>query len=153
MQLRPTVDFTDLNIGVGVDSANSCVVRTGVTVNPRPPGPDVGITMNGPELTQNLWFSEGTGLSQNRYQLAVDNVGTATSANNGLTVTVDLPAGVSYRGFTTSGLTNANQVLLQRGRPAGDLHPAQRDLRHRAACRRRRRSRCSSMSPHRRHRR
>ena len=107
VQLRPTVDFTDLTIGVGVDSANSFVGRTSATVNPRPPGPDVGITMNGPELTQSLWFTEGTGLSQNRYQFAVDNVGTATSANNGLTATVDLPNGITYRGFTTSGLTNA----------------------------------------------
>ena len=107
VQLRPTVDFTDLTVGVGVDSAGSFVGRTSATVNPRPPGPDVGLAMNGPETTQNLWFSEGIGLSQNRYQFAVDNVGTATSASNGLTVTVDLPAGVSYRGFTTSGLTNA----------------------------------------------
>ena len=109
VQLRPTTDFTDLTVGVGVDSANSGVARTAATVNPRPPGPDVGITMNGPELTQNLWFTEGTGLSQNRYQFAVDNVGTATSASNGLTATVELPAGISYAGFTTSGLTNANR--------------------------------------------
>lgn len=109
VQLRPTVDFTDLTIRAGVDSANSTVGRTSATVNPRPPGPDVGLAMNGPELTQNLWFSEGVGLSQNRYQFAVDNLGTATSANGGLTVTVDLPSGVTYRGFTTSGLTNANR--------------------------------------------
>ena len=109
VQLRPTVDFTDLTVRVGVDSANSTVGRTTTTFNPRPPGPDVGIVMNGPELTQNLWFSEGAGLSQNRYQFAVDNLGTATSANGGLTATVELPAGVTYRGFTTSGLTNANR--------------------------------------------
>jgi hypothetical protein len=107
VRLRPVVDFTDLTIGVGVDSANSGVFRTSATVNPRPPGPDVGLTMNGPELTENLFFTEGTGLGPNRYDFAVDNVGTATSANNGLTVTVDLPAGVTYRGFTTSGLTAA----------------------------------------------
>lgn len=109
VQLRPTVDFTDLTIGVAVDSANSRVSRTSATVNPRPPGPDVGLSMNGPELTQSLWFTEGTGIAANRYQFAVDNLGTATSANNGLTVTVDLPDGVTYRGFTTSGLTNANR--------------------------------------------
>lgn len=109
VQLRPTVDFTNLTIGVGVDSANSGVGRTSVTVDPRPPGPDVGLSMNGPELTSNLWLAEGTGLSQNRYQFAVDNVGTATSANGGLTVTVELPSGVTYSGFTTSGLTNPNR--------------------------------------------
>lgn len=109
VQLRPTVDFTNLTVGVGVDSANSGVARTNATFDPRPPGPDVGLTMNGPETTQSLWFTEGTGLSQNLYQFAVDNVGTATSANNGLTATVNLPAGITYRGFTTSGLTNANR--------------------------------------------
>jgi hypothetical protein len=109
VQLRPTVDFTDLTIGVGVDSANSVVARTSATVNPRPPGPDVGLVMNGPERTQSLWFAEGVGVAQNRYQFAVDNVGTASSANNGLTVTAELPDGVTYRGFTTSGLTNANR--------------------------------------------
>lgn len=109
VQLRPTVDFTDLTVGVGVDSAGSAVGRTSATVNPRPPGPDVGLAMNGPERTQSLWFAEGAGVAQNRYQFAVDNVGTASSANGGLTVTVDLPNGVTYRGFTTSGLTNANR--------------------------------------------
>ena len=109
VQLRPTVDFTNLTVGVGVDSASSWVSRTSATFDPRPPGPDVGLTMNGPEATQSLWFTEGTGLSENRYQFAVDNVGTATSANNGLTATVNLPVGVTYRGFTTSGLTAANR--------------------------------------------
>lgn len=109
VQLRPTVDFTDLAIGVGVSSANSGTARTSTTVNPRPPGPDVGLAMNGPELTQSLWLVEGVGVAQNRYQFAVDNVGTATSANGGLSVTVELPAGVTYRGFTTSGLTAANR--------------------------------------------
>lgn len=109
VQLRPTVDFTDVTVGVAVDSANSGVSRTSATFDPRPPGPDVGITMNGPEETPELWFAEGAGVAQNRYQLAVDNVGTATSANNGLTVTVELPSGITYRGFTTSGLTAPNR--------------------------------------------
>jgi hypothetical protein len=109
VQLRPTVDFTNVTVGVAVDSPNSWVSSTSATFDPRPPGPDVGLTMNGPEATQSLWFTEGTGLSQNRYQFAVDNVGTATSANNGLTATVNLPVGVTYRGFTTSGLTAANR--------------------------------------------
>lgn len=109
VRLRPTVDFTDLTVGVRVDSANSGTAPVSTTFNPRPPGPDVGVTMNGPELTQSLWLTEGTGIGSNRYQLAVDNVGTASSANGGLTATVELPAGVTYRGFTTSGLTSANR--------------------------------------------
>ena len=109
VQLRPIVDFSNEQINVRVDSANSGSAAVSATVDPRPPGPDVGITMNGPEMTSSLWFSEGVGLAQNRYQLAVDNVGTATSANGGLTATVNLPAGVTYRGFTTSGLTAANR--------------------------------------------
>lgn len=109
VQLRPIVDFSNEKISVTVDSANSVPAAVSTTVDPRPPGPDVGITMNGPEQTQNLWFTEGAGLSQNRYQVAVDNVGTATSANGGLTATVNLPAGITYRGFTTSGLTAANR--------------------------------------------
>lgn len=99
VRLQPTVDFTDLTIAAAVDSANSGVRRVSATVNPRPPGPDVGLTMSGPEVTEDLWFAEGTGLARNRYQLAVDNVGTATSAGN-VAVTIDLPAGVSYRGVT-----------------------------------------------------
>lgn len=109
VQLRPIVDFSNEQIAVRVDSANSGSAAVSATVDPRPPGPDVGITMNGPETTPSLWFAEGVGLAQNRYQLAVDNVGTATSANGGLTATVNLPAGITYRGFTTSGLTAANR--------------------------------------------
>lgn len=109
VRLRPTVDFTDLTVGVRVDSANSGPTPVSATFDPRPPGPDVGISMNGPELTQNLWLTEGTGIGQNRYQVAIDNVGTATSANGGLTATVELPDGVTYRSFTTSGLTAANR--------------------------------------------
>lgn len=109
VRLRPTVDFTDLTVGVRVDSANSGTAPVSTTFSPRPPGPDVGITMNGPELTQSLWLTEGTGIGSNRYQAAVDNVGTASSANGGLTATVELPNGVTYRGFTTSGLTAANR--------------------------------------------
>ncbi|MCB1256627.1 MAG: hypothetical protein KDB26_05940 [Microthrixaceae bacterium] len=109
VRLRPTVDFSPQTISVGVDAPNSGVATLSTILDPRPPGPDVGITMNGPELTSGLWFTEGTGISSNRYQVAVDNVGTATSANSGLTATVNLPAGVTYTGFTTSGLTNANR--------------------------------------------
>lgn len=107
VRLQPEVAFTPMNISVAVDAGNSGVRRESVQIDARPPGPDVGITLAGPELTSSLWFAEGTGNNNNEYSIEVDNVGTVTSAP--VTVTLELPAGITYRSFTTSGLTNANR--------------------------------------------
>ena len=60
--------------------------------------------MNGAELTPNLFFREGTGISANQYNFAIDNVGTARSASP--TVTVSLPgkAGRKVRDLVTDTL-------------------------------------------------
>ena len=107
IRVQPTVAFTPLTVRATLDAGNASPQSTTSTLEAKPPGPDVGITLNGPEKTPNLFFTEGTGLSQNRYDMAVDNVGTATSSSP--TVVLNLPAGVSYRGFTTSGLTAPNR--------------------------------------------
>ena len=107
IRVVPNVSFTPLTVAATVDAGNMLPTPTTTTFDARPPGPDVGLTLTGAEQTSNLFFSEGTGLSANQYNLAVDNVGTATSASP--TVTLNLPTGVSYRGFTTSGLTAATR--------------------------------------------
>jgi hypothetical protein len=118
LNVRPTVEFTDLNVRATVDSALAGTGAAQATFSPFPPGPDVGLTMVGPDSTPALWFTEGVGLSQNQYQFTVDNVGTATSASNGLNVQLVLPAGITYRGFTTSGFTTGTRFTCSN---AGNL--------------------------------
>ena len=110
LRVRATTPGVPLTVSATVGSANSASQSTDTTINASPPGPEVGLTMNGAELTPNLYFREGTGLSANQYNFAVDNVGTATSASP--TVTVTLPEGVTYRGFTNPTLQLGNNRFI-----------------------------------------
>ena len=110
LRVRATTPGVPLTVSATVGSANSASRSTDTTINASPPGPEVGLTMNGAELTPNLYFREGTGLSANQYSFAVDNVGTATSASP--TVTVTLPEGVSYRGFTNPTIQQGNNRFI-----------------------------------------
>ena len=98
LRVRATTPGVPLTVSAVLGSANSVTRSASTTFNASPPGPEVGLTMNGAELTPNLFFREGTGISANQYNFAIDNVGTARSASP--TVTVSLPEGITYRGFT-----------------------------------------------------
>jgi hypothetical protein len=105
IRVRAEASFTPLTIGVALSSANSNVRTTSQTFEARPPGPSIGLELNGAERTAGLWFNEGVGLAGNEYRIAVDNVGTATSSSP--TVVLTLPPGVTYRSFNSPGLTAA----------------------------------------------
>lgn len=98
LRVRATSPGVPYTVSAVLGSANSVDGSDTVTFTASPPGPDVGLTMNGPELTSSLFFQEGVGVSGNQYDFSVDNVGTATSASP--TVTVTLPDGVTFNSFT-----------------------------------------------------
>lgn len=97
LRVRPEQNGVPYTVTGTVNSAKMSPATATTTFSAMPPGPEVGITMNGPEQSSTLFFTQGNGLNPNRYDFAVDNVGTATSAGNP-TVTLNLPAGVTYRG-------------------------------------------------------
>jgi len=107
LRVKPTQDGVQYTVNGTVNSAKMPAVSATTTFTAMPPGPDVGLSMNGPEQTSTLFFKQGNGLDGNQYNLAVDNVGTATSAGNP-TVTLNLPAGVTYRGVD-NGVTLPSQ--------------------------------------------
>lgn len=97
LRVRPEQNGVPYTVSGTIDSAKLTPVSASTTFTAMPPGPDVGLTMNGPEQTSTLFFTQGDGIDGNQYNFAVDNVGTQTSAANP-TVTLDLPAGVAFRG-------------------------------------------------------
>lgn len=105
LRVRPEQSGVPYTVSGTVNSAKLVPVSTATTSTAMPPGPDVGLTMNGPERTSTPFFTQGNGLSGNQYNFAVDNVGTQTSATNPR-VTLDLPAGVTYRGVGNDVVTN-----------------------------------------------
>lgn len=105
LRVRPDQSGVPYTVTGTVNSAKLVPVSTTTTFAAMPPGPDVGLTMNGPERTSTLFFTEGNGLSGNQYNFAVDNVGTATSAGSPV-VTLNLPAGVTYRGVGNDPISN-----------------------------------------------
>ena len=105
LRVRPTQDGVPYTVSATINSAKLTPVSATTTFSAMPPGPEVGLTMNGPEQTSTLFFTQGNGLSGNQYNFAVDNVGTQTSAANP-TVTLNLPAGVTYRGVGNDLVSN-----------------------------------------------
>jgi uncharacterized repeat protein (TIGR01451 family) len=87
-----------LTVRATVDSANGVLQRSEATFTPKPPGPDLGVAMVGPERTSGLFLTEGVNLNGNVYALSVDNAGTATSGSP--TIVLTLPDGVTFRDVT-----------------------------------------------------
>lgn len=105
LRVRPEQSGVPYTVTGTVNSAKMPAATASTTFSAMPPGPEVGITMTGPDQTSTLFFTQGNGVSGNQYNFAVDNVGTQTSAGSP-TVTLNLPAGVTYRGVTNDTISN-----------------------------------------------
>lgn len=104
IRFTPTVPTTTIPLTAFADTPNDTILTNGneasTVVDVRSPGPDLTVSMSGPEVTSALWFNQGSA-SSNSYAITATNVGSATSGT--VTAVLTLGPGLTFNSSSGSG--------------------------------------------------